>query len=201
MLHEIPLAWQRVISPFSVLAPDVFISITGTKQTQACLQQYSAEQSTMKWKHLWDCQILFLFMSNTTRSWYFCVSPAELETSQRYKISNITKQAAKDAYTGIFCNYESYKHCVNITNPLRAADCLCFRASSHSLPCHKYCLSLVHSSASAAAFEYFRRLLGLHRCFHSGGLITGDPGPAVSRAAERREPPADREKTLSDVGQ
>lgn len=124
------------------------------------------------WKLLWDCQ--FLFMLKRTCSHYFPVFQEESEIFQHSTISNITQQAAEYLYGVIFCNYESYKHCINITTSLRETDCLSFQASSHSLPCHKYCLSLVHSSAFTAAFEYFRRLPGLHRCFHSSGLITGD---------------------------
>lgn len=98
----------------------------------------------------------------------------ESEIFQHSKISNLTHQAAEHLYGVKFCNYESYKHCINITIPLRETDCLSFQASSRSLPHHKYLLSLVHSFAFTTAFEYFRRLPGLHRCFHSSGLITGD---------------------------
>lgn len=79
----------------------------------------------------------------------------------------------------LFCwvicrNYDSYKHPINITIPPTPRNRLfVFPASSHSPLCHKYLLSLLHSSASTTAFEYFQRLPGLHQCFHSSGLITG----------------------------
>lgn len=113
-------------------------------------------------------------MLNKTCYCYFPVFQEESETFQHSNVSNITHQAAEYLYWVIFCNNESYKHCINITIPLREIDCLSFQASSHSLPSHKYPLSLVHSSAFTTAFEYFPRLPGLHRCFHSSGLITGD---------------------------
>ncbi len=130
------------------------------------------QNSSVNRQLLQDCR--FLFMLNKTCYCYFPVFREESETFQHSKISNITHQAAEYLNWVIFCNNESYKHCVNITIPLREIDCLSFQASSHSLPCHKYLLSLVHSSAFTTAFEYFLRLPGLHQCFHSSGLITGD---------------------------
>lgn len=100
----------------------------------------------------------------------------ESDLLQHSRISNVTQQAA-EYYTQ---QYFAITSPVNTTlilhcgDPFWEADCLSFQASSHSLSCHKYLLSLVNSFAFASAVEYFWRLPGLRWCFDSSGLITRD---------------------------
>lgn len=76
--------------------------------------------------------------------------------------------------------------------PPEKTDCLSFRAGSHSLPCHKYLLSLVHSSAFNRSLWVFSE------------IVWSAPGLSFQRTDHRRPDPAvswTAEKTTADKRQ
>lgn len=148
----------------------ISLSSVGHNRWKQCLQLHPTELATAKWNLLMNC--VFLFMLNTTCSSYFPVFQEESEIFQLSKISNLTWQPAEG-----FCNFGSYKHCINITVPLRETDCLCFQTSGHSLPCHKYCL-----------------VIGSFLCLHHSLWVFSEiawsaPMPSFRRTDHRRPDP------------
>lgn len=132
----------------------------------------------MNWKLFWDC--FYLCRTELAIFLFF-------KRSQKYcsKSWNITHQAAEFLFGVIFCNYESYKHCINITIPLREIDCLTFQASNHSLPCHKYLhvtgafLCLHHSLWVFSEIVWSAPMLSFQWTDHKR------PNPAVSWVTEK----------------
>lgn len=57
----------------------------------------------------------FIYVEQNLLHYYIPVFQEESELFQHSKISNITQQGAEYLYGVIFCNYKSYKHCINIT--------------------------------------------------------------------------------------